>query len=70
MLSENANRIDNELIITADMHQVKQIINDAPADKKESWEVFKGYLEEQSPKTFANVKKLGKLIEYLINKSK
>ena len=69
LLSENANRIDDQLIITADMQQVKRIINEAPADKKENWDVFKGYLEEQSPKTFANVKKLGKVIEYLINKA-
>ena len=69
LLSENANRIDDQLIVTADMQQVKRIINEAPADKKENWETFKGYLEEQSPKLFASVKKLGKLIEYLIIKS-
>lgn len=70
MLSENANRLDDVLIITADMQDVKRIINETPADKKENWEIFKVYLEEKSPKLHGNVKKFGKLIEYLINKSK
>jgi 3-oxoacyl-[acyl-carrier protein] reductase len=68
-LSDLANKIDNELIITSDIQDVMKIIQKAPADKKESWEVFKRYLEEVSPRLSNDVKKLGKLIEYLIKKS-
>ena len=70
MLSENANRMDDVLVVTADMQDVKRIINEAPVEKRENWEVFKPYLEEQSPKLFGNVKKFGKLIEYLLNEAK
>ncbi len=70
LLSENANRINNALITSSVMQDVQRIIIEAPADKKENWDVFKEFLEEKSPKVFANVKKLGKLVEYLINKSK
>jgi len=68
-LSDIANRMDDVLIITADMQEVKRIIKEAPSDKKENWETFKAFLEEQAPKTFNNVKKFRRLIEYLINNS-
>ena len=68
-LSDIANRVNNELIITSDIQDVMKIVHEAPADKKESWEVLKGYLEEVSPRLSNDVKKLGKLIEYLMKKS-
>ena len=68
-LSDLANKVDNELIITSDIQDVMKIIQKAPADKKEGWETFKTYLEEVSPRLSNDVKKLGKLIEYLISKS-
>jgi len=69
VLSDLANKVNNELIITSDIQDVMKIIQKAPVDKKQSWEVFKGYLEEVSPRLSKDVNKLGKLIEYLISKS-
>jgi len=68
-LSDLANKVNNQLIITSDIQDIIKIIQKAPVDKKESWEVFKGYLEEVSPRLSKDVNKLGKLIEYLISKS-
>ncbi len=68
LLSEAGNRISDELITTSDFEAVKKAISEAPADKKQNWETFKGYLEEKSPKIYGNVKKLGKLIELLMKK--
>lgn len=66
MMSDQANRINDQLISTTDLDAVKSVIAEAPSEKKESWDAFKVYLEEKKPKTCNNVKKLGKLIEFLI----
>jgi len=55
--------------MSSDIQIVKKIINGASLDKKENWESFKDYLEENSPKTFNNVKKLKKFIEFLLARS-
>ena len=68
LLSDDANRINDQLIMSSDIQTVKKIIKEAPADKKENWDNFKIYLEEKSPKTFVNVKKLGKFIEFLLSR--
>ena len=69
LLSDGANRINDELITTSDIQEIKDIFSNVPADKKENWEIIKEYLEEIAPKTAERVKKWGKLIEYVINKS-
>lgn len=66
IMSDEANRIHDELIYSSDFNTVKKIISASPAEKKESWDVFKILLEEESPKTFNNVKKLKKLVEFLL----
>ena len=50
------------------INEVKKIIAEAPAGKKENWEVFKDYLEEKAPKIFENVKNLGKLVDFIIER--
>ncbi len=68
LLSDNANRVDNALIFTQDIKQVKKLITEAPAGKKENWEVFKDYLEEIDSQIFENVKNLGKLVDFIIER--
>ncbi len=68
LLSESGNKISDELITTSDFEAVKKVIAEAPADKKQNWDTFKAYLEEKAPKIYGNVKKLGKLVEFLIKK--
>jgi len=69
LLSEYANRVDNALIFTNDFDEVKKFLLNAPSGKNENWDVFKDYLEEYAPNTYANVKKLGKLVDFIINAS-
>ena len=68
LLSDYANRVDNALIFTQDLNEVKKLLAEAPAGKKENWEVFKGYLEETAPQIFENVKNLGKLVDFIIER--
>jgi len=69
LLSDDANRTDNALIFISDFGEVKKILSVAPSGKSESWDVFKDYLEENAPNIYANVKKLGKLVDYIIKTS-
>ncbi|MFX0010112.1 MAG: SDR family NAD(P)-dependent oxidoreductase [Candidatus Hermodarchaeota archaeon] len=68
LLSDYANRVDNALIFTQDLNEVKKQLAEAPAGKKENWEVFKDYLEETAPQIFENVKNLGKLVDFIIER--
>jgi len=66
LLSEEANKTDNALIFTTDFKEVRKFLSKAPSGKSESWEVFKPYLEENAPKIYSKVRKLGKLVDFLI----
>ncbi|MFX0188674.1 MAG: SDR family NAD(P)-dependent oxidoreductase [Candidatus Hodarchaeota archaeon] len=70
IMSDESNKVNDQLIMSSEIERVKKIINGAPLDKKENWEIFKYYLEEKSPKTFNNVKKLKQFIEFLLTRSK
>ena len=67
LLSDKANRTDNALIFTSDFGEIRNLLSKTPPVKRENWEVFKPYLEENSPKIYSNVRKLGKLVEFIIN---
>jgi len=69
LLSEDANRIDNGLIFTYDFQEVKKVLTEAPSEKRENWEAFKDYFKEKAPKSYENVKNLGKLIDFIITRS-
>ncbi len=69
LLSDDANRTDNALIFISDFYEVKKILSVAPPGKSESWDVFRDYLEENAPNIYANVKKLGKLVDFIIKTS-
>ncbi|TET01077.1 MAG: SDR family NAD(P)-dependent oxidoreductase [Promethearchaeota archaeon] len=67
LLSDRANKTDNALIFTSDFGEIRNLLSKTPPVKRENWEVFKPYLEENAPKIYSNVRKLGKLVEFLIN---
>jgi len=69
-LSGYANRSNFELLFTNDFESVKELIREAPSDRKENLDTFLGYLEENKPKLFENVKKLTNFIEFLLIRSK
>ena len=69
LLCDEANKVDNALIFTYDINEVKKLLAEAPSGKKENWEVFKDYLEEKAPKSYENVKNLGKLVDFIITRS-
>ncbi len=70
LLSDDANKLDNALIFVYDFNEAKKLLDGAPSGKKENWEVFKDYLEEKAPKDYENVKSLGKLVDFIITRSK
>jgi len=67
LLSDKANKTDNALIFSNDFDDIRNLLSKAPLAKRENWEVFKPYLEENAPKIYSNVRKLGKLVEFIIN---
>jgi short-subunit dehydrogenase len=69
-LSDEANRVNDELIYPSSFEAMKMIIKEAPEEKKESWELFKNYLEETSPILYNDVKKFSKLAEFILNRLK
>ena len=69
MMTDEANKIHDELIYPADFENVKKLLNEAPVGQKETWDVFKEYLEEKQPKLYSNVRKLGNLLDFLITRS-
>jgi len=70
VLSDEANRINDELIYPSNFEAMKMIIKEAPEEKKEDWNTFKIFLEEKSPNLYNNVKKYGKLCEFILERSK
>jgi 3-oxoacyl-[acyl-carrier protein] reductase len=70
LLSDKANKIDDQLIYTQDFEQIKKMIKEAPADRKGNLGNFQEYLEEQAPKLFKNTNKLKNFIEFLLLRNK
>jgi 3-oxoacyl-[acyl-carrier protein] reductase len=68
LLSEDANRINDELIFTSDFEQIQKLMSEAPAEKKENIDTFMDFLEEKASKIYANVRKLKKLVQFLMDK--
>lgn len=70
LLSDDANKLDDVLIFVYDFNEVKKLLDEVPSEKKENWAVFKDYLEETAPKVYEKVKNLGKLVDFIITRSK
>lgn len=69
-MSDLANKVNDKLIYTSDFQEIKKIITEAPSDLTENWDVFKDFLIEKAPKIYENVKKLGKLADFIIDRTK
>jgi len=69
-MADLSNRVNDQLINTSDFQEIKSIISEAPSNKNESWDVFKDYLMEKTPKIYENVKKLGQLVDFILSRSK
>ncbi len=70
LMSDYANRMNDELIYPSYFEAARKFIADAPGDKKDNWEVFQDYLKEKSPRVFDNVKKFGNLMDFILIRSK
>lgn len=70
LLSDDASRVSDELVISTDYDKIKSIINETPEDKKADWDTFKSYLEEEHSKAYEKVRKNWRLIKFLLEKSK
>jgi len=70
VLSDKANRVNDELIYPSNFEAMKMIIKEASEEKKEDWDTFKVFLEEKSPNLYNNVKKYEKLGEFILDRSK
>lgn len=70
LLSDGANRVNDELIYPNTFEAMKLIIKKAPKEKIENWETFKLYLKEVSQNLYTEVKKFGKLGEFILNRSR
>ncbi|MFW9824410.1 MAG: SDR family NAD(P)-dependent oxidoreductase [Candidatus Thorarchaeota archaeon] len=70
LLTDEANSINDELIYPNSFEAMKMILKNAPTEKKENWESFKPYLEDASPNLYNEIKKYGKLGEFVLNRSK
>lgn len=70
LMSDDANRIHDQLIYPSAFEAMKKVIRECPGDKKENWDNFSKYLEENSPKVFENIKKQSTLGEFIFNRLK
>ena len=70
VLSDYGNRVNDELIYPSSFEAMKMIIMETPEEQKENWDIFKEFLENKSPNLYKDVKKLGKLGEFILNQSK
>ncbi|MFX1326328.1 MAG: SDR family NAD(P)-dependent oxidoreductase [Promethearchaeota archaeon] len=70
ILSDDANKLNDELIYPSSFEAMKMIIKDTPEENKKDWDTFKEYLEEKSPTLYKDIKKLSKLAEFILNHSK
>ncbi|MHA1683453.1 MAG: SDR family oxidoreductase [Promethearchaeota archaeon] len=68
LMSREASKINGYLIDVSDLERVKRAIAEAPADKRESDETIKAYIEETLPGVYKNLKKLRKIAGFLLNR--
>ncbi|MHA1413919.1 MAG: SDR family NAD(P)-dependent oxidoreductase [Promethearchaeota archaeon] len=68
IMTEKANKVNDQLIVTSDFEEIKKILKETPSENKKDWNTFKEVLQVKAPKILENVRKLGKLVEYLMLK--
>ena len=69
-LSDHANKVNDKLIYPSNFEAMKMIIRETPEEQKQDWDKFKVFLNEKSPNLHNNIKKLGKLGEFIFNRLK
>ena len=67
-LSEHSNKINDELIYPSNFEALKMIVRETPEEQKRDWDQFKGFLEEKSPNLYKNIKKLGNLGAFILDR--
>ncbi|MFO8017679.1 MAG: SDR family oxidoreductase [Promethearchaeia archaeon] len=65
LLSEDANRVSDELIFTNEVKAFKKALKDAPDDLQDDWKKYKDYLKENDKSAYKVVKNYKKLTKYL-----
>ncbi len=70
LLSNEANRVNDELIYPMEFEQYVNLLKDIPDENKKDWDNLKEYLENQEPNIYDNIKKQSRLARYLLKKHK
>lgn len=68
-MTKDARRMSDTPVIVPDLEKMKDIMAEAPAEKKADWDAFKGYLEETDASLYGKIKKLKKLAKFLLSRS-
>jgi 3-oxoacyl-[acyl-carrier protein] reductase len=66
LLSAEANKLSDVIVDVNEMQAVRKFVQEAPAEKKASWDVFKEYFEEKEQGLAQNTRKLKKLTEFFL----
>ena len=69
-LSDQANKVNDELIYPSNFEALKMIIKETPEEHKLDWDKFKEFLNEKSPNLHNNIKKSERLGEFIFNRLK
>jgi 3-oxoacyl-[acyl-carrier protein] reductase len=70
LLSEHANRVNDELISVNQFEQLYDIIKETSEEKKEDWDTFKDYLEKNQQNIYDNIRKQWRLAKFLLELEK
>jgi 3-oxoacyl-[acyl-carrier protein] reductase len=70
ILSDQANKVNDELIYPSNFEAMKMIIKETPEEHKQDWDKFKEFLNVKSPNLHNNLKKSGRLGEFIFNRLK
>jgi 3-oxoacyl-[acyl-carrier protein] reductase len=68
LLSDYANRVNDELIYPNEFEPLKELIEETPEDHKQSWDLFSTYLEQNEPTIYENVKKNRRLVTFFLDR--
>lgn len=70
LLSDKANRLNDELIYPNEFEQYMDLLSKIPDEKKKDWDTLREYLEENEPSIYDNVRKQWRLARFLLEKHK
>jgi len=68
LLSEDANRVNDELIFINQFEQLIDIIKDLSEEHTKDWDALKGYLEANEQNVYENVKSQRRLCTFLLER--